>query len=254
MVFIISYTSRYPPLVLLTISIYNNFMIGSLLKKIVGSRNERELKRLQAYVDRINQIEPSVQKLSNDELKAKTGEFRERVNNSLSNLNPDLSPSDRRQAVENALNELLPEAFAVVREAAKRTLNMRHFDAQLIGGIVLHEGKISEMKTGEGKTLVATLPVYLNSLTGRGVHVITVNDYLAKRDANWMGEIYKFLGLSIGIIQHDIDDRKRQDAYRCDVTYGTNNEFGFDYLRDNMKFSIDTYVQRKKLCHCRRGG
>ena len=168
-------------------------MIGSLLKKIVGSRNERELKRLQAYVDRINQLEPLVQKLSNDELKAKTVEFKERFNNSISNLNPDLSPLDQRQLVENALNELLPEAFAVVREAAKRTLNMRHFDAQLIGGIVLHEGKISEMKTGEGKTLVATLPVYLNSLTGRGVHVITVNDYLAKRDANWMGEIYKFL-------------------------------------------------------------
>jgi preprotein translocase subunit SecA len=220
-------------------------MIGSLLKKIVGSRNERELKRLQVYVDRINQLEPDVQKLSNDDLRAKTGEFKQRLDNTLSSLSPDISPLDQRAAVENALYDLLPEAFAVVREVSKRILNMRHFDVQLIGGIALHEGKISEMKTGEGKTLVATLPVYLNSLTGKGVHVITVNDYLAKRDASWMGEIYKFLGLSVGIIQHDMDDRKRQDAYRCDVTYGTNNEFGFDYLRDNMKFSIDTYVQRE---------
>ena len=221
------------------------FMIGNLLKKIVGSRNERELKRLQVYVDRINQLEPEMQILSNDDIRAKTGEFKQRLNNVLSALSSDISPLDQRAAVENALNDLLPEAFAVVREVSKRTLNMRHFDVQLIGGIALHEGKISEMKTGEGKTLVATLPVYLNSLTEKGVHVITVNDYLAKRDASWMGEIYKFLGMSIGIIQHDMDDRKRQDAYRCDVTYGTNNEFGFDYLRDNMKFSIDTYVQRE---------
>jgi preprotein translocase subunit SecA len=220
-------------------------MIGGILKKIFGSRNERELKRLQEYVDRTNQLEPDIQKLSNENLKAKTGEFKERLNNAISSLSPDISPGDRNQAIENILYDLLPEAFAVVREASKRTLNMRHFDVQLIGGLVLHEGKISEMKTGEGKTLVATLPVYLNSLTGRGVHVITVNDYLAKRDANWMGEIYKFLGLSVGIIQHDMDDRKRQETYRCDVTYGTNNEFGFDYLRDNMKFSIDTYVQRE---------
>ena len=220
-------------------------MIGNLLKKIVGSRNERELKRLQVYVDRINQLEPEMQILSNDDIRAKTGEFKQRLNNVLSALSSDISPLDQRAAVENALNDLLPEAFAVVREVSKRTLNMRHFDVQLIGGIALHEGKISEMKTGEGKTLVATLPVYLNSLTEKGVHVITVNDYLAKRDASWMGEIYKFLGMSIGIIQHDMDDRKRQDAYRCDVTYGTNNEFGFDYLRDNMKFSIDTYVQRE---------
>src|SRR3989338_7551345 len=221
------------------------FMIGNLLKKIVGSRNERELKRLQVYVDRINQLEPEMQILSNDDIRAKTGEFKQRLNNVLSALSSDISPLDQRAVVENALNDLLPEAFAVVREVSKRTLNMRHFDVQLIGGIALHEGKISEMKTGEGKTLVATLPVYLNSLTEKGVHVITVNDYLAKRDASWMGEIYKFLGMSIGIIQHDMDDRKRQDAYRCDVTYGTNNEFGFDYLRDNMKFSIDTYVQRE---------
>ncbi|MBI3814293.1 MAG: preprotein translocase subunit SecA [Nitrospinae bacterium] len=220
-------------------------MIGGILKKFIGSRNERELKRLQEYVDRTNRLEPEIQKLSNENLKAKTGEFKERLNNAISSLSPDITSDDKNQAIENMLNDLLPEAFAVTREAAKRTLNMRHFDVQLIGGIILHEGKISEMKTGEGKTLVATLPVYLNSLAGRGVHVITVNDYLAKRDANWMGEIYKFLGLSIGIIQHDMDDRKRQEAYGCDVTYGTNNEFGFDYLRDNMKFSIETYVQRE---------
>ncbi|HAP67928.1 MAG TPA: preprotein translocase subunit SecA [Nitrospinae bacterium] len=220
-------------------------MIGNLLKKIVGSRNERELKRLQVYVDRINQLEPEMQILSNDDIRAKTGEFKQRLNNVLSALSSDISPLDQRAVVENALNDLLPEAFAVVREVSKRTLNMRHFDVQLIGGIALHEGKIAEMKTGEGKTLVATLPVYLNSLTDKGVHVITVNDYLAKRDASWMGEIYKFLGMSVGIIQHDMDDRKRQDAYRCDVTYGTNNEFGFDYLRDNMKFSIDAYVQKE---------
>ncbi len=220
-------------------------MIGGILKKFIGSRNDRELKRLQEYVDRINRLEPEIHKLSNDALRAKTGEFKERLNNALSSLGPDITAKDKNQAIENMLYDILPEAFAVVREASKRTLNMRHFDVQLVGGIALHEGKISEMKTGEGKTLVATLPVYLNSLTGRGVHVITVNDYLAKRDANWMGEIYKFLGLSVGIIQHDMDDRKRQEAYGSDVTYGTNNEFGFDYLRDNMKFSIDAYVQRE---------
>ncbi|MEK6546375.1 MAG: preprotein translocase subunit SecA [Nitrospinota bacterium] len=221
-------------------------MISSFIRKIIGSRNERELKRLQPYVDMINRLEPEIQKLSNEDLRAKTIEFKERFNNAVSNLNPDiLSEGQKEEVMENTINELLPEAFAVVREVAKRTLNMRHFDVQLIGGIALHEGKIAEMKTGEGKTLVATLPVYLNSLTGNGVHVITVNDYLARRDAAWMGEIYKFLGLSVGIIQHEMDDRKRQEAYRCDVIYGTNNEFGFDYLRDNMKFSIDSYVQRE---------
>jgi preprotein translocase subunit SecA len=221
-------------------------MISSFIRKIIGSRNERELKRLQPYVDMINRLEPEIQKLSNEDLRAKTIEFKERFNNAVSNLNPDiLSEGQKEEVMENTINELLPEAFAVVREVAKRTLNMRHFDVQLIGGIALHEGKIAEMKTGEGKTLVATLPVYLNSLTGNGVHVITVNDYLARRDAAWMDEIYKFLGLSVGIIQHEMDDRKRQEAYRCDVIYGTNNEFGFDYLRDNMKFSIDSYVQRE---------
>ncbi|RMF86616.1 MAG: preprotein translocase subunit SecA, partial [Nitrospinota bacterium] len=198
-----------------------------ILTKIIGSKNERELRRLQPLVDRINQLEPSVQRLSDAQLQAKTAEFKQRIANG------------------EPLDSLLCEAFAVVREVARRVLNMRHFDVQLIGGIVLHEGKIAEMKTGEGKTLVATLPVYLNSLTGRGVHVVTVNDYLARRDSEWMGGIYRFLGLEVGTIQHDMDDNARRKAYQADVTYGTNNEFGFDYLRDNMKFSLEDYVQRE---------
>jgi preprotein translocase subunit SecA len=201
-------------------------MLDTVLRKVFGSKNDRELKRLQPLVDRINQLEPSLTSLSLDALRAKTGEFRQRLEQGA------------------ALDSLLPEAFAVVREAAKRLLNMRHFDVQLIGGMVLHEGNIAEMKTGEGKTLVATLPVYLNSLTGKGVHVVTVNDYLARRDAEWMGPIYQSLGLSFGTIQHDMDDGARRQAYQADVTYGTNNEFGFDYLRDNMKFSRDDFVQR----------
>ncbi|MFB3886998.1 MAG: preprotein translocase subunit SecA [Thermodesulfobacteriota bacterium] len=201
-------------------------MIGSLIKKIVGSKNERELKRIQPVVQRINQEEPTTRSLSEDQLRAKTSEFRERI--------------DRGESLE----EILPEAFAVVREAARRTLGERHFDVQLIGGIVLHEGKIAEMATGEGKTLVATLPAYLNALKREGVHIVTVNDYLAKRDSEWMGAIYRLLGLSVGVIVHELDDRQRKEAYGCDITYGTNNEFGFDYLRDNMKFSIEDYVQR----------
>ncbi len=201
-------------------------MIGQFLKKIVGSKNDREIKRLQVYVEKINQFEPKIKELSDQELKAKTPEFKETL--------------DRGANIE----DILCEAFAVVREVARRTLNMRHFDVQLMGGVVLHEGKIAEMATGEGKTLVATLPVYLNSLTGKGVHVITVNDYLASRDSEWMGKIYKFLGLTVGTIQHGLGDTERQEAYRADVTYGTNNEFGFDYLRDNMKFSIENYVQK----------
>ena len=164
---------------------------------------------------------------------------------------PDADPErikqlrlDRNQALKEVLDEILPEAFAVVREAGRRILNMRHFDVQLIGGMVLHEGKIAEMKTGEGKTLVATLPVYLNALSGRGVHVVTVNDYLAKRDSEWMGKLYTFLGLTVGVIVHELDDEERQQAYGADVTYGTNNEFGFDYLRDNMKFDVKDCVQR----------
>jgi len=201
-------------------------MVGKLIKKIFGSKNERELKRIRPLVVRVNEFESQVSPLRDDQLRAKTGEFRERV--------------DRGEP----LDEILPEAFAVVREAAKRTLGERHYDVQLIGGIVLHEGKIAEMATGEGKTLVATLPAYLNALEGKGVHIVTVNDYLAKRDSEWMGAIYRFLGLSVGVIVHELDDEQRKKAYDCDITYGTNNEFGFDYLRDNMKFNIEDYVQR----------
>ncbi len=201
-------------------------MIGSLIKKIVGSKNERELKRIQPLVDKINELEEKISQLADDRLLAKTSEFKERIGRG------------------ESLDEILPEAFAVVREAAKRTLGERHYDVQLIGGIVLHEGKIAEMATGEGKTLVSTLPAYLNALEGKGVHIVTVNDYLAKRDREWMGVIYRFLGLSVGVILHELNDRERQEAYGCDITYGTNNEFGFDYLRDNMKFTLEDYVQR----------
>ncbi|MGD8343310.1 MAG: preprotein translocase subunit SecA [Desulfobacterales bacterium] len=200
-------------------------MILNALTKVFGSKNERELKRIQPQIERTNALEPAVQAMSDDELKAQTAKFKERI--------------DRGEP----LDDLLPEAFAAVREASLRTLKMRHFDVQLIGGIVLHEGKIAEMKTGEGKTLVATLPAYLNALTGKGVHIITVNDYLARRDTEWMGHIYQFLGLSMGTIIHGLDDAERQAAYAADITYGTNNEFGFDYLRDNMKFDRRSLVQ-----------
>ncbi|MGA2954202.1 MAG: preprotein translocase subunit SecA [Thermodesulfobacteriota bacterium] len=202
-------------------------MFLNALQKIFGSKNERELNRLKPLVEAINQREPEIIKLSDAQLKAKTEEFRERLSKG------------------EPLDDLLVEAFAVVREASRRALGQRHFDVQLIGGIVLHEGKIAEMKTGEGKTLASTLPVYLNALPGQGVHVITVNDYLAKRDAAWMGAIYNFLGLSVGVVVHELDDAERQRSYRCDITYGTNNEFGFDYLRDNMKFRIEEMVQRE---------
>ncbi len=201
-------------------------MIDALIAKIFGTKNERELKAMRPMVTAINDLEPAVQKLTDQELGRKTAEFKERF------------------AQGATLDDLLFEAFAVVREAGKRALNMRHFDVQLIGGVVLHRGKIAEMKTGEGKTLVATLPVYLNALEGKGVHVVTVNDYLAKRDSEWMGKIYRFLGLSVGVIVHDLDDQERQHNYNCDITYGTNNEFGFDYLRDNMKFRLQDCVQR----------
>ena len=202
-------------------------MIGSLVRKIVGSKNERELKQLRLVVDKINALEPSISPLSDEELRGKTAEFRQRLEQG------------------ESLDNLLPEAFAVVREAARRVLGMRHFDVQLIGGMVLHSGKIAEMKTGEGKTLVATLPAYLNALSGRGVHVITVNDYLARRDSEWMGQVHRFLGLTVGCIVHGLTDIQRKEAYGCDITYGTNNEFGFDYLRDNMKFALSDYVQRE---------
>ncbi len=202
-------------------------MIEYLLKKIVGTKNDRELKRYSFILEEVNKLEPLMMSLSDEELQAKTPYFKKKLEEGLS------------------LDEILPEAFAVAREASRRTLMMRPFDVQVIGGVVLHEGKIAEMKTGEGKTLAATMPLYLNAVEGKGCHVITVNDYLAKRDAEWMGPIYKYLGLSVGVIVHGMDDGERREAYHADITYGTNNEFGFDYLRDNMKFNLDDYVQRE---------
>jgi preprotein translocase subunit SecA len=202
-------------------------MLDTLLAKVVGTQNDRELKRLRPMVAEVNALESTVQPLSDAQLRGKTVEFRQRLANG------------------ETLDDLLPEAFAVVREVGRRVLNMRHFDVQLIGGSVLHKGKIAEMKTGEGKTLVATLPAYLNALEGKGVHVVTVNDYLARRDSEWMGKIFRFLGMTVGVIQHDLNDQERQVAYAADITYGTNNEFGFDYLRDNMKFELAHYVQRE---------
>src|SRR5438105_5540211 len=204
---------------------------------------------MRPVLEQMNALEPEMQRLSDAELRAKSEQFRQRIQERLAALpadeqDPGAAEKLQRATLKEALDEILPEAFAVVREAGRRTLNMRHFDVQLIGGMVLHEGKIAEMKTGEGKTLVATLPVYLNSLEGKGVHVVTVNDYLANRDAAWMGPIYRLLGLSVGVIVHDLDDEERRIAYNADVTYGTNNEFGFDYLRDNMKFDLADCVQR----------
>jgi len=201
-------------------------MFASVLKKIVGTKNDREIKKLSAILREVNDLESSISRLSDEELQAKTPYFKEKLDNGAS------------------LSTILPEAFAVVREVASRTVKMRPFDVQVIGGLVLHEGRIAEMKTGEGKTLAATMPLYLNALEGRGAHLVTVNDYLARRDAEWMGPIYKFLGLSVGVIVHGLDDDERRENYGCDITYGTNNEFGFDYLRDNMKFAIEDYVQR----------
>src|SRR4030081_471689 len=201
-------------------------MIQKLLAKVFGTQNDRELKKLRPLVAQINALEPSVQPLSDDALRGRTAEFKQ------------------RRANGETLDDLLPEAFAVVREVGRRVLNMRHFDVQLVGGAVLHSGKIAEMKTGEGKTLVATLPAYLNALDGKGVHIVTVNDYLARRDSEWMGQIYKFLGLKVGCIVHELNDGERREAYAADVTYGTNHEFGFDYLRDNMKFRLQDMVQR----------
>ena len=216
-------------------------MIQKALAKVFGTSNEREVKRISPIVGQVNAFESRMQQLTDEQLRAKTDEFRKRIHERLDSIEDETERLAARKAV---LDELLPEAFAVAREAGKRVLNMRHFDVQLIGGAVLHQGKISEMKTGEGKTLVATLPVYLNALAGEGVHVVTVNDYLAKRDSEWMGKLYRFLGLSVGVIVHDLDDEERREAYAADVTYGTNNEFGFDYLRDNMKFDLKECVQR----------
>src|SRR2546429_1208025 len=200
--------------------------IGTIAAKVFGTSNDRKLKSFRPTVEAINELEPELERLSDAELRARTAALRKQL------------------ADGTALDGLLVPAFATVREAAKRTLGQRHFDVQLIGGMVLHQGKISEMKTGEGKTLVATLPVYLNALAGRGVHVVTVNDYLAKRDSEWMGKLYTFLGLTVGVIVHELNDEERRRAYAADVTYGTNNEFGFDYLRDNMKFDMKDCVQR----------
>src|SRR5262247_4039623 len=218
--------------------------IEKALTKVFGSANERLLKKLWPVVARISALEPEIKRLSDEGLRAKTEEFKARLARTLEG-SEELSPEARKQLEREALDEILPEAFACVREASVRSTGMRHFDVQLIGGMILHRGMIAEMRTGEGKTLVATLPVYLNALLGKGVHVITVNDYLARRDAEWMGKIYKFLGMTVGVIQNDLDDFERQEAYGCDITYGTNNEFGFDYLRDNMKFEMATCVQRR---------
>ena len=198
----------------------------SIARKIFGTENDRKLRRMRPMVEKINALEPDFQALSDDALKGKTAEFRERL--------------DKGEKLDN----LLPEAFAAVREAAKRALGLRPYDVQLMGGMVLHEGSIAEMKTGEGKTLVATLPTYLNALTGKGVHIVTVNDYLATRDAEWMGRVFAQLGMTTGVIAHGMTDPERRQAYACDITYGTNNELGFDYLRDNMKYTLDPVDRR----------
>src|SRR5476651_1993285 len=201
-------------------------MIGAVARKLFGSANERRIKSYRPRVDEINTLEPELVALSDDALHARTDAFKQELSQG------------------KTLDDILVPAFATVREAAKRAIGQRHFDVQLIGGMILHEGKISEMKTGEGKTLVATLAVYLNAVSTRGVHAVTVNDYLAKRDAEWMGQIYNFLGLTVGVIVHGLDDEQRKKAYDCDITYGTNNEYGFDYLRDNMKYRLEDMVQR----------
>ncbi len=217
-------------------------IINSVVARFIGTKHERDVKALQPRIEEINALEPEMRKLSDAELTAKTAELKAGVQARMEGLEND--DPDYKRRLQEALEPALVPAFAVAREAGRRTLGMRHFDVQLIGGIVLHEGKISEMKTGEGKTLVATLPAYLNALTGKGVHIVTVNDYLARRDAEWMGPIYKMLGLSVGVIVHDLDDVQRRAAYAADITYGTNNEFGFDYLRDNMKYDLAQCVQR----------
>ena len=217
-----------------------NSFADKLVKKIFGSSSDVFLKMARPIVAQINDLEPQIEKLSDDELKAQTTKFKEQIATALEGIE---DKDERRKAEQDILHELLPEAFATVREAGRRVLGMRHFDVQMIGGLALHQGRIAEMRTGEGKTLVATLPSYLNGLTGRGVHVVTVNDYLALRDAEWMGKVHRFLGLTVGCIQNDMDDVERKDAYACDITYGTNNEFGFDYLRDNMKFDVESLVQ-----------
>jgi preprotein translocase subunit SecA len=219
-------------------------LINTVISKVFGTSNDRAVKRLLPYVQQVNALEPEIEKLTDEQLRDKTGEFRARIAEAIKDIDPKENPDELVAAEKEALDAILPEAFAVCREAGRRVVGMRHFDVQIIGGAILHQGKIAEMKTGEGKTLVATLPAYLNALAGRGVHVVTVNDYLAKRDAEWMGKIYGFLGLTVGVIVHDLSDQQRREAYAADITYGTNNEFGFDYLRDNMKFELTDMVQR----------
>src|SRR5271168_619250 len=216
--------------------------INGVVARFIGTKHERDVKELQPLVEEINALEPEMRKLSDAEVTAKTAQLKTEVQARMEGLERD--DPDYQSTMQEALQPALVPAFALVREAGRRTLGMRHFDVQLIGGTVLHHGKIAEMKTGEGKTLVATLPVYLNALAGQGVHVVTVNDYLARRDSDWMGRIYKALGMSVGVIVHDLDDQERRHSYNCDITYGTNNEYGFDYLRDNMKFRVTDCAQR----------
>ncbi len=217
-------------------------IVDSVVARFIGTKHERDIKVIQPVVTEINALEPAMQKLTDAELAAYTTKLKAEVQARLEGVE-DNDP-DIKQKLKEAIEPAIVPAFAAVREAGRRTLGMRHFDVQLIGGIVLHQGKIAEMKTGEGKTLVATLPAYLNALAGRGVHIVTVNDYLARRDAEWMGPIYKMLGMTVGVIVHDLEDSQRRAAYGADITYGTNNEFGFDYLRDNMKYDLKDCVQR----------
>jgi len=200
---------------------------SNIIGKFVKSSNQRELERIKTIVEKVNGFEPKVKKITDSDFPIKTKEFKSKINSG------------------TKLDDLMPEAFAYVREAARRTLGERHYDVQLMGGVILHQGKIAEMKTGEGKTLVSTLPIYLNALYGSGTHLVTVNDYLSQRDSAWMGKVYNFLGMSVGCITNEMDDVTRKKNYNCDVTYGTNNEFGFDYLRDNMKYDINEMVQRE---------
>src|SRR5271170_3349870 len=217
-------------------------VIDNVVARFIGTKHERDVKRIQPLVDAINELEPEMKQLSDEQLGARTLTLKAEMQERLEGVESD--DPDYKRKLQEAIEPAIVPAFATAREAGRRTLSMRHFDVQLIGGIVLHQGKIAEMKTGEGKTLVATLGAYLNSLTGKGVHIVTVNDYLARRDAEWMGPIYKMLGLTVGVIVHDLDDVQRRAAYAADITYGTNNEFGFDYLRDNMKYDLKDCVQR----------